>query len=89
MATIEDFRKKYCEGTVTINGKEYPYSQTRIRKADIPEGWHRYQVRWSDDWEDWATIEPFVMVNHAADILSEEEITFPPCGYIEIDEWSF
>lgn len=89
MATIQDFKKKYGESIARINGKDYPCSQSRINIEDVPEGYHRYSVRWSDDWDDWATIEPRVIVNHAADILSKEEIKFPPCGYIEIEDWSF
>lgn len=60
------------------------YSDIRIKT--IPEGYNRYSIRHADDdWVDPATLEPRVIVNHMADILTKEKIDFGKDGYLEIE----
>lgn len=62
------------------------FSDIRIKKQDIPEGYNRYSIRHADDdWVEPATLEPGVIVNHMADILTKETINFGKYGYFEIE----
>lgn len=63
------------------NGKEYEgyWSDIRVDRDTLPEGWYAYDIRESDSEEDdewWlATIEEnYVFVNHAGTFLTEEKL---------------
>lgn len=71
-AMTEDFEH------IEIFGKPVLFTDARIDKATIPEGWYRYDIRGSDyDPGKFATLEQSVVINHAGTILSPEEIPFP------------
>lgn len=75
-------------GKIIINGMEFLYDCCRIKQEDVPQGYHKYSVRFTDDNEDYATIERRVIVNHAIDILSPKELEMGDNG-IEIKDWTF
>ena len=63
---------------IEIFGKPVLFTNARVDKATVPEGWHRYNIRGSDyDPGSFGTLEHEVAVNHAGTILSPEEIPFP------------
>lgn len=60
---------------IELFGKPVLFTTARVEKATVPKGWYRYEIRGSDyDPEEFCTIEPRVIVNHAGTILSPEEI---------------
>lgn len=62
----------------------------RIDRSTIPEGWHAYDVRHSDD--DFcapSTIERSVRVNFFCTVLVDSELPLPDDGYLEIEDWSY
>lgn len=59
-----------------INGVEVYYSPDRIEKKMVPDGFHRYEIRSSDDGKKWATLENFVGVNFAGTVLSDTAFEF-------------
>lgn len=69
-----DFICDHEIGIAIVNGRKVYFTELRINMADVPEGFHRYEIRSSDDGSRWATIEPLVIVNHCATILSKDEI---------------
>lgn len=73
--------------TCVVNGNLYLFTDERIKRADLPEGWYAADVRSSDsDFDKWATIEPMVCVNHAATIISDQPFDFGSDNYIVIKD---
>lgn len=73
---------------VELFGSPALFTTCRIDADTIPEGWHRYEIRGSDnDPEALKTLEFSVSVNHSGTILIPEEIDIPSNpGYVDIDE---
>lgn len=73
--------KEWCPSfTVFDNdGNEYEgyWSSIRVDRRTLPEGWHAYDIRESEDgWP--GTIEKnYVMVNHSGTFLTKEELPLP------------
>lgn len=60
---------------IEIFGKPVLFTNARVDRATIPDGWYRYDIRGSDyDPGSFGTLEREVAVNHAGTILSPEEI---------------
>lgn len=60
---------------IEIFGKPVLFTNARVDKATVPEGWYRYNIRGSDyDPGSFGTLEREVGANHAGTILSPEEI---------------
>ncbi len=63
---------------IELFGKPVLFTNARVDKATVPEGWYRYNIRGSDyDPGSFGTLEREVAVNHAGTILSPEKIPFP------------
>ena len=63
---------------IELFGKPVLFTNARVDKATVPEGWYRYDIRGSDyDPGSFGTLEREVAVNHAGTILSPEKIPFP------------
>lgn len=73
---------------IEIFGKPVLFTNARVDKATMPEGWYKYDIRGTDyDPGSFGTLEREVGVNHAGTILSPEEIPLskgkdyrPICG---------
>ena len=61
------------------------FSDTRLKKNEIPEGLYRYELRDRGDGE-FCTVEKEVVVNHAGTLLMKEPLDLGESGYIELDE---
>ena len=71
-----DARKEEYEH-VELFGKPALFTDSRISRFTVPQGWFCYDLRGSDnDPGDPATIEKYVSVNHAGTILAPTEIPF-------------
>ena len=54
------------------------FSNGRIDRETVPDGWYCYDLRGSDnDPSEPATVEPYVSFNHAGAILLPTPIKFP------------
>ena len=62
------------------------FTDERLSDDDIPEGLYRYDLRQSDDGDTFATIEPYVRVNHGGTILTKEPLEFGDSDFIALDE---
>ena len=60
------------------------FSDTRLKKNEIPEGLYRYELRDRGDGE-FCTVEKEVVVNHAGTLLMKEPLDLGENGYIELD----
>ena len=84
MAKI-DARKETFE-CVGIFGKPALFTNGRVSRFTVPQGWFCYDLR-GNDAGDPATIERYVAVNHAGTILSPTEIPFEKGGdTVKVDE---
>lgn len=72
----EDFMIDHEIVVAVINGVKVYYSPDRIEKKNVPAGFHRYEIRSSDDGKKWSTLENFVGVNFAGTVLSETTFKF-------------
>lgn len=73
-----------------VLGVEGVFSNLRIDRNSLPEGFHRYSLREGEE-EFIAEIQKDVMVNHAGDFITKEEINLGPDGYkaLSPDDWGF
>jgi len=72
---------------VTLFGKPALFTGSRIATDTVPDGWHCYDFRGSDnDPGDPVTIEPYVVVNHAGSVLTHEKIKIPKEGFRHLGE---
>ena len=67
---------------VELFGKPSLFTNARIDRDTVPEGWYAYDLRGSDnDPGEPVTVEANVAVNHAGTILTHEPVTIPKSGY--------
>lgn len=67
---------------VELFGKPALFTNARIDRGTVPEGWYAYDLRGSNhDPGEPVTVEPKVGVNHAGTILIHEPVTIPKAGY--------
>lgn len=67
---------------IELFGKPALYTNSRIDRTTVPEGWYTYDLRGSDyDPNEPVTVEPTVGVNHAGTILIHEPVTIPKEGF--------
>ena len=67
---------------IELFGKPGLFTNARIDRDTVPEGWYAYDLRGSDyDPGVPVTVEPSVVVNHAGTILTHEPISFPKEGF--------
>ena len=63
---------------IELFGKPALFTDFRIDRSTVPNGWYCYDVRGSDyDPGRLMTLEAKVVVNHAGTILAPEKIAFP------------
>ena len=83
--------------TVAVLGKECLFSDLRIDRETIPEGYTMYEVRHSDeDWGEPVEIAIGIMVNFYGTLLTKEPFDLEPStvtnnSYLWIDDadWSY
>lgn len=73
---------------IEINDIPALFSNLRIDRNTLPEGHHAYDIR-AGDRSDFATIEPFVLVNHTGTILTKQPITMTKGKYTPIRDYNF
>ena len=76
---------------VELLGKYALFTNGRIDRSTVPEGWYCYDFRGSDDDPgELRYIEESVAVNHAGSILMPEKLEFPASGRLDVrDEFGF
>ena len=76
---------------VELLGKYALFTNGRIDRSTVPEGWYCYDFRGSDDDPgELRYIEESVAVNHAGSILMPEKLEFPASGRLDArDEFGF
>ena len=75
---------------IEINGVEALFTNGRIDRQRVPQGYFCYDIRHSDDDDsEAATIEPSVTVNHYGTILTREQIGMTKNNYTPIYEINF
>ena len=63
---------------IELFGKPVLFTNARVDKATVPNGWYRYSIRGSDyNPGKFATLEQKVIINYAGTILSPKKIPFP------------
>lgn len=73
---------------IEVNDIPALFTNLRIDRDKLPNGYHAYDIR-SSDRSDFATIEPFVRVNHTGTILTEQPIEMTKGGYTPIRDYNF
>ncbi|MEA5152752.1 MAG: LPD28 domain-containing protein [Oscillospiraceae bacterium] len=67
---------------VELFGKPALFTNARVDRDTVPEGWYAYDLRGSDnDPGEPVTVEANVAVNHVGTILIHEPVTIPKSGY--------
>ena len=72
-------------------GKFALFTNARIDRSTVPDGWYCYDFRSSDDDPgELCYIEKSVIVNHAGSVLMPEKLDIPESGRLDArDEFSF
>jgi len=60
-----------------------------ITELDTPEGFYKYDLRYSEDSGDFITIEDSVEMNHGGSVLLKEKLNLGANGVIEFDNETF
>lgn len=72
---------------VELFGKEALFTNGRVTKNALPEGLYTYDLRGSDnDPGQPVTLEPMVLVNHAASVIVSEKVPIPENGVVPLGE---
>lgn len=71
---------------VELFGQKALFTNERINDSDVPEGLHLYQIRMTDDGEQFGSLENSVIVNHGGSILTKEPIDLGESEHIEFNE---
>ncbi len=72
---------------VELFGKEALFTNGRVTKNALPEGLYTYDLRGSDDDPGQpVTLEPMVLVNHAASVIVSDKIPIPENGVVPLGE---
>lgn len=83
---------------VEVLGKEGLFTELRIDRSTVPEGWFMYEVRHDDNsWGDPVQIALGVLVNHFGTLLMKEELRLEASmntynAYLDIDpetDWNY
>ena len=80
---LKDFR------TCTVNDIPVLFSDYPILNDTLPEGVYAYDLRWDNLQDDFGSIEPSVMVDYAATIVTMQSVEMNEDGYGEIHEYGF
>ena len=75
--------------TIEINGLQALFTNSRIDRNSLPEGIYAYDIRHSDDGDEFATIQKKVIVNHAGTIITKEEIPMTCGDYTPVEDYNF
>lgn len=63
---------------IELLGKPALFSDSRVNRSTVPDGWYVYDLRGSDyDPDLISTLEARVIVNYAGSILTPEPVIFP------------
>ncbi len=75
---------------MNINDIEGVFTNLRIDEKSLPEGYYKYSLREGGD-EFIGEISKNVMVNHAGDFITKQEVDLGPdrCKVLEPDDWGF
>lgn len=67
------------------------FTNARIDRSTVPEGWYCYDIRGSDDDPgELCYMEENVVVNHAGSVLMPEKLAMPKSGRLDVrDELGF
>lgn len=72
---------------ISLFGKPALFTNERLSRKDVPDLLFLYHIRGrDDDCGAFGTLEPFVAVNHAGSVITDEPIDFGEDGYIEFDD---
>lgn len=63
--------------TATIAGAHCLVTTERVSLDTVPEGYHAYDVRHTDDTHEPISVEVFVLANYFGTIISDRKIEFP------------
>lgn len=75
--------------TIEINGLQALFTNSRIDRNSLPERIYAYDIRHSDDGDEFATIQKKVIVNHAGTIITKEEIPMTCGDYTPVEDYNF
>lgn len=86
MISFEEAREDSDE--ILILGYEGLFTNARVDRETIPEGWFAYDIRGGDE-DGFCTLEENVAANHTGTFLTTEHVELPD-GYLTIeDDYSF
>lgn len=75
---------------IEINNYEALFTNERIDRSQVPQGYYAYDIRHSDDDDSVAaTIELNVMSNHYGTILTQEHIEMTESDYTPVFDINF
>ena len=72
---------------ISLFGKPALFTNERLSRKDVPDLLFLYHIRGrEDDCGAFGTLEPFVAVNHAGSVITDEPIDFGDDGFIAFDD---
>lgn len=81
----QDFMEINALGLAVVDGVQVFYTDWHFTD-EVPEGYHKYEIRTADDSNRWCTLEESVTVNLGGTIISKEEFPLTD-GYYNIQKY--
>jgi hypothetical protein len=71
---------------VTLLGRPALFTDLRIERSTVPEGYHLYEVRHGDECQfDAVQVARGIMVNHCGTLIMRDKLRLGADGYLDID----
>lgn len=70
---------------VRFQDKPALFTSLRVSMESVPDGLHRYEIRYDEDTFEPCQLARRIMVNHYGTILTAEPISLPEDGYLNFE----
>ena len=74
-----------CYEEVRFQDKPALFTSLRVSMESVPDGLHRYEIRYDEDTCDPCQLARRIVVNHYGTILTAEPISLPEDGYLNFE----
>lgn len=80
MAAKNAYELRYDE--IRFQGKPALLTSLRVSVKSVPEGMHRYEIRYDEDTCEPCQLAKGILVNHYGTLLTAEPVSLPEDGYL-------
>jgi hypothetical protein len=84
MARFDAMKETFEE--VTLLGRPALFTDLRIDRGSVPDGYHMYEIRHDDEcMGDAVQIAKGILVNYWGTVIMRDKLRLPPDGYLDLN----